>query len=89
MPQTRRVAVNLPEDLLSKVDRIVRREKGSRSGFIQEAMLKLVAERERERRMEQLRHAYQQMGPLNLALAEEGLFEDEFSEYEAALAGEK
>jgi len=54
-------------------------------------MLKLVAERERERRVEQLRRGYQQMGPLNLALAEEGLCEDakELVEYEAMLAGEK
>ncbi|HHZ19066.1 MAG TPA: ribbon-helix-helix protein, CopG family [Firmicutes bacterium] len=91
MPHNRRVAVNLPENLLSRVDRIVRREKGSRSAFIREAMLKLVAERERERRVEQLRRGYQQMGPLNLALAEEGLCEDakELVEYEAMLAGEK
>lgn len=89
MPQTRRVAIALSESLLSQVDQIVRREHGSRSEFIREAMQKLVAERERIR-TEQIRSGYRKMGPLNRELAEEGLGTDneDLHRYEAALAGE-
>ena len=73
MPQTRRVAIILPENLLSRVDAIARREKGSRSGLIKEALLRLVAERERERDRLRMRLGYERMGPINLQLAEEGL----------------
>lgn len=89
MPQTRRVAIALSENLLAQVDQIVRRENGSRSEFIREAMQKLVLEREKVR-AEQIRSGYRKMGPLNRELAEEGLAKDneEFNRYEAALAGE-
>lgn len=89
MSQTRRVAIALSENLLTQVDQIVRRENGSRSEFIREAMRKLVAEREKVR-AEQIRSGYRKMGPLNLELAEEGLSTDneDLDRYEAVLAGE-
>ena len=89
MPNSRRVAVTLSDSLLTKVDQIVRREKGSRSQFIREAMLKLVAEREKER-IASLGAGYRKMGSINLKLAEEAISEDneDFNRYEAKLAGD-
>jgi CopG family transcriptional regulator/antitoxin EndoAI len=91
MPQTRRVAVEIPENLLLKVDAIVRREKGNRSDLVREALSKLVAEREREWSRTKMRLGYERMGTINLKLAEEGLSgeDEDLARYEAYLAGDK
>jgi metal-responsive CopG/Arc/MetJ family transcriptional regulator len=72
------------------VDAIVRREKGNRSDLVREALAKLVAERERERSRIKMCLGYEQMGTINLKLAEEGSSgeEEDFARYEAYLAGD-
>lgn len=90
MPQTRRVAIVLPENLLSRLDAIARREKGSRNGLVREALLKLVGEREQELNRLKMRLGYERMGAINLELAEEGLSgeDQDLAQYEAFLAGD-
>ena len=84
MAQAKRIMVSLPGNLLQEVDGIVRRETGNRSAFIREAMLLLIAQRQRHERFEKCRLGYGRMGSINRALAEEGLEEDsrELENYE-------
>lgn len=84
----RRVVVLLPESLLEEVDRVAGREYESRSAFIRAAMQHLLEEKKRAEKREKMAVGYQQMGPLNLELAEEGLGQDlaDFDYYSDSLA---
>jgi len=73
MPESKRIMISLPSNLLQEVDGIVALEKGNRSEFIREAMRLYLEERKRRELREKLKRGYQEMASLNLALAEEGL----------------
>jgi CopG family transcriptional regulator/antitoxin EndoAI len=68
--------ISIPNSLLQEVDGIIAMEKLSRSQFVREAMRLYIAERKRKAVRDMMRKGYQEMGIINLALAEEGLLAD-------------
>ncbi len=76
MAQAKKVMISMPDSLLQEIDLIVRRETGNRSAFIREALILLLEQRRRLERLEVVRIGYEQMGKINLCLAEEGLTEE-------------
>lgn len=65
--------VSLPVSLLKEVDRLAGPGRGSRSQVFTEAMSIYLAQARRRQMEENLSRGYQEMAPINLALAEEGL----------------
>ena len=80
--------ISLPVSLLKEVDNIVSMEKTNRSQFIREAMKLYIREKNKMELSEQMKKGYQEMGEINLALAELGLSLDMSSleTYEAQMA---
>jgi len=80
MTGVRRIAFTVPDSLLQELEHLVALERSSRSVLICEAVQRYVAERKRREMRRQLRFGYRSMGPVNLALAEEGpVFEQRFA----------
>ena len=75
----RRIMVNIPNQLLREIDRIIAVDKQSRSQFVQEAMLLYIEERKRKAVRDTMRRGYQEMAIINLSLAEESLLAEEES----------
>lgn len=73
MGQSRRVAVTFSAGLLQDLEWLATLDKRTRSAVVSEAVGLYVAERKRREMREQLRRGYQEMAPINLVLAEEGL----------------
>lgn len=71
MPGVKRIMISLPESLLAEVDGLANLEKRNRSEFIREAMKLYITERKRRNIREQMKRGYQEMAPINLALAVE------------------
>lgn len=88
MADSKRIMISLPDSLLKEVDDIVSMEKTNRSQFIREAMKLYIRERNKMELREQMKKGYQEMGAINLALAELGLSLDMSSleTYEAQMA---
>ncbi len=88
MSDSKRIMISLPDSLLREVDNIVSMEKINRSQFIREAMRLYIREKNRMELSEQMKKGYQEMGEINLALAELGLSLDMSSleTYEAQMA---
>ena len=70
MSDSKRIMISLPDSLLREVDNIVSMEKINRSQFIREAMRLYIREKNRMELSEQMKKGYQEMGEINLALAE-------------------
>ena len=90
MAQARRITVTLPEDLLASIDSLVMEGEGNRGAFVRAALRHLIRQRRRiQANLQRLRRGYEEMGRLNLELAEEGLGEDlrAIEAYERALGG--
>lgn len=81
----RRVMIK-PSWLLQEVDGLAANDRVRRSEFIRRAMNRYLQQRRRLDLQERLKRGYQEMGGLNLALAEEGLALDQES---LALIGKK
>ena len=88
MSNSKRIMISLPVSLLKEVDNIVSMEKTNRSQFIREAMKLYIREKNKMELSEQMKKGYQEMGEINLALAELGLSLDMSSleTYEAQMA---
>lgn len=88
MADSKRIMISLPDSLLKEVDDIVSIERINRSEFIREAMKLYIRERNKMELREQMKKGYQEMGAINLALAELGLSLDVSSleTYEAEMA---
>lgn len=76
MTGRRSIKVSLPEPMLREVDRLAGSGRGSRNKLILEAMTHYLAEVRKGQFVERLKTGYQEMAPINLALAEEGLSAD-------------
>ncbi|MEW6398849.1 MAG: ribbon-helix-helix protein, CopG family [Bacillota bacterium] len=72
MGEARRITITLPADLLEAVDGIVIQEKRRRSEVICDALRGHLESRRRQLLRQQLVRGYQEMGQLNLHLAEDG-----------------
>lgn len=88
MADSRKILVNLPNNLLEEVDDLVKEEKQNRSEFIREAMKLYLRERKKIRIREMMRKGYMEMGMINLEISEEGFNEDKLflEKYEKILA---
>lgn len=85
MPETKRIMISLPDNLLSEVDGVVASEKRTRSEFIREAMKLYLQERKKRQIRERMQKGYQEMAKLNLALSGEALY----AENEAGLVADE
>lgn len=88
MSDSKRIIIYLPDSLLREVDNIVSVEKINRSQFVCRAMRLYIRKRSRIELNDQMKKGYQEMGDINLALAELGLSLDMTSleTYEAQMA---
>lgn len=71
--QEKEVTILLPENLLKEIDVYSHLENKNLNQFIQEAMQQLIGERNRCKMHENMRIGYEEMGSINLALAEMGV----------------
>ncbi len=76
MAELRRIMISIPNSLLQEVDGIIAMEKLSRSQFVRDAMRLYIEDRKRKAVRDLMRKGYQEMGMINLTLAEEGLLVD-------------
>lgn len=85
MSKMKRVVVGLPEDVLEDLDLLASGICGRRSELIREACIRYLDEMKRIKLREQMKLGYQEMGELNVLLAEEmsGLAVDELAPAES------
>lgn len=83
----KKIILSLPEELLEKVDDQLKYEEISRSEWIRRALILALEQAKKDRIRAQMEQGYQEMGLLNLALAEETLAADnsDFVIYETML----
>ena len=85
MPETKRIMISLPDNLLSEVDGVVASERKTRSEFIREAMRLYLQERKKRQIREKMQKGYLEMAKINLNLSREAVY----AENEAVLIAEK
>ena len=87
MSEMKKIILSLPEELLEKVDDQLKYEEISRSEWIRRALILALEQAKKDRIRAQMEQGYQEMGLLNLALAEETLAADnsDFVIYESML----
>lgn len=69
----KKIILSLPEDLLEKVDDQLKYAEISRSEWIRRALVSALEQAKKDRIRAQMERGYQEMGLLNLELAEEDL----------------
>ena len=74
MPETKRIMISLPDNLLSEVDGVVASEKKTRSEFIREAMKLYLQERKKRQIREKMQKGYLEMAKINLNLSREAVY---------------
>lgn len=80
MAERKRINITVPITMLKEIDRMVGGGRGSRNQLVLEAMKRYLSVR-RHRLRESLRTGYEEMAPINLALAEEGLLAENESHF--------
>ncbi len=70
MPQLKKILITLPNTLLEEVDALALQENTNRSEFIREAMKYYIKYKKNLEIKERLKKGYQEMGEMNLAIAE-------------------
>lgn len=89
MNKSKKITVSLPESLLDEFDNFIENENGkNRSQFIKEAVILYIKEHKRKNMVELMKKGYQEMGSINLEIAECGIDCDlgDLAKYEAKLA---
>ena len=88
MANQKRVLISLPEQLLSEIDKYADSDSTTRSEFIREAMRFYIKERRRRDIREMMEKGYEEMGAINLKIAEEFAEIDElqYKKYEQMLS---
>lgn len=71
MSEMKKIILNLPEELLERVDDQSKYAEINRSEWIRRAIVSALAESKKERLRAQMERGYREMGLLNLKLAEE------------------
>jgi CopG family transcriptional regulator / antitoxin EndoAI len=74
---TKRIVVNLPEQLLNEVDGVLKREKVNRDEFIHQATKMYLRERKNRYIREAMRQGYMEMAKINLNIASEAFLAEE------------
>lgn len=75
--QTKRIVVNLPQQLLNEVDGLIARENVDRSEFISEATRMYLRERKKSQIRETMQQGYLEMAKINLNIAAEAFLAEE------------
>ncbi len=70
MPQLKKILITLPCSLLSTADKLADAEGISRSELIRKAMRLYIETKEKAEMKERMKKGYQEMGEINLRLAE-------------------
>lgn len=65
--------MTLPLAMIEEADRLAGRRRWSRSQVVEEALARYLADQRRREQERAVRIGYQEMGDINLSLAEEGL----------------
>ena len=76
MAEQKKILISLTKDLLSEVDAFTEKEGFSRSEFVRQALKHFMKERRRAEIRECMKKGYQQMGKINLNIAEDCLETD-------------
>ena len=71
MPDSKRIIVSVPADLLSEVDKITQFEHKNRSEIVREAIIYYLGERKKATIIEQMKKGYLEMAEINLGIASE------------------
>lgn len=71
MSENKRMVVYIPEQLLSQVDGVARRDSANRSEIVREALRLYVTEQKKNDIRTKMQQGYQEMGRLNLRIASE------------------
>lgn len=69
--ENKRMVVYIPEQLLSQVDGVARRDSANRSEIVREALRLYVTEQKKNDIRAKMQQGYQEMGRLNLRIASE------------------
>ncbi|MBQ7717788.1 MAG: ribbon-helix-helix protein, CopG family [Clostridia bacterium] len=77
MANQKRILISLPDSLLSEIDNYAEIDSITRSELIREAMRFYIKERRRRNISEMMEKGYEDMGAINLKIAEEFLEIDE------------
>ena len=85
--EMKKIILSLPEELLEKVDDQLKYEEISRSEWIRRALVLALEQAKKDRIRARMERGYQEMGLLNLELAEEAMEADnsDFAIYEKVL----
>ena len=88
MANQKRILISLPDSLLSEIDKFADGDNTTRSEFIREAMRFYIKERRRRNIREMMEKGYEEMGAINLQIAEEFAEIDElqYKKYEQMLS---
>ena len=70
-PQTKRIIISLPDQLLEEIDSLVNSQNGNRSEMIREAMKLYITEHKRRYIRVMMTRGYAEMGNINLSMASE------------------
>ena len=76
MGDHKKILLSLPDSLVESLDRLAKREHTSRADLIRNGLSRFAREEEQKELYEQMRAGYQEMGEINLSLAEGALFAD-------------
>ncbi len=71
MPDSKRMVINVPADLLDEVDKLSHIENKNRSAIVREAIDLYLEERKKLLMIEQMKKGYQEMAAINLCIAGE------------------
>lgn len=71
LPDSRKIVIDVPADLLSEVDTFSNTDNKNRSEIVKEAIVLYLAERKRSLMKEQMKKGYQEMAAINLCIAAE------------------
>lgn len=71
MPDSKRIEINVPADLLSEIDEFSNLENKDLSEIVREAVVLYLAERKKILMIEQMKKGYQEMAAINLCIAGE------------------
>lgn len=87
MAESKKIVIDLPENMLQEFDDVLKKDNKNRSEFIREAIILYIEEKKRYRFRERLKAGYQEMSQLNEEIAEFGFAMDicDLCEYEARL----
>ncbi|EIT87424.1 Putative transcriptional regulator, CopG family protein [Fictibacillus macauensis ZFHKF-1] len=80
LANTKRIVINLPQQLINEVDRMIKKENLDRSEFIHQATKMYIREKKKRQIRESMRQGYMEMAKINLNIASEAFLLEEEAE---------